>query len=161
MQTAAALWRISPELVLAMDADLGLPVDSYVNGSQTWFTGEPVLEWRLHPVRGYQPPPGLSPYDLWEIVVGSLERDNDPTAIPLGSEARALTDLWDGLECFPAYGDELEPATLAERVREVLTIAPAACGLVDHEVVGNEWERTQGAISIVSLLGEQLGLTAR
>ena len=121
MQTAAALWRISPELVLAMDADLGIPVDSYVNGSQTWFTGEPVLEWRLHPVRGYRPPSDLSPYDLWEIVVGSLERDADPGAIPLGSETRALTDLWDGLECFPAYGDELEPATLAERVRDVLS----------------------------------------
>ncbi len=158
MHTAAALWRISPELVLAMDADLGVPVDSYVNGSQTWFTGEPVLEWRLHPVRGYEPPAGLSPYDLWEIVVGSLEQGTDPAAIPLGSETRALSEIWDGLECFPAYGDELEPATLGERVRAVLTRAPDACGLVDHDAIGDEWERTNGAVSIVDLLAGQLGL---
>ena len=37
---ATALWWISPQVVTALDAQLGLPVDSYVNGSQTWFTGE-------------------------------------------------------------------------------------------------------------------------
>src|SRR6185503_17792131 len=59
-RVATAVWTISPDLVLALDAQLGLPVDSYVNGSQTWLVdGEPVpLEWRLHPVAGYRAPAG-------------------------------------------------------------------------------------------------------
>ena len=35
-RVATTVWTISPELVLALDEQLGLPVDSYVNGSQTW-----------------------------------------------------------------------------------------------------------------------------
>jgi hypothetical protein len=30
----ACVWRISPELVVALDSALGEPVDTYVNGSQ-------------------------------------------------------------------------------------------------------------------------------
>ena len=63
----------TPTLVLALDARLGPPVDSYLNGAQTWITddgpGEIGLEWRLHPVAGYRLPRGLSHYDLWEQVV--------------------------------------------------------------------------------------------
>ena len=109
MRIATVVWRISAELVVAMDEHLGPPVDSYVNGSQTWFTGEPVLEWRLHPVAGYQAPTGVSPYDLWELIVDAIAGGADPIAIPMDSGPVALNDLWDGLECFPAYGDELEP----------------------------------------------------
>ena len=54
MRTASAVWRSSPELVLALDEHFGPPVDSYVNGSQTWLLdngpGGAALEWRLHPV---------------------------------------------------------------------------------------------------------------
>ena len=37
-RTATAVWRLSPELVAALDAQLGPPVDGYVNGTQTWLT---------------------------------------------------------------------------------------------------------------------------
>src|SRR5690349_10906975 len=51
------VWRITPELVLALDEHLGTPVDSYVNGTQTWLTESEshgvTLEWRLHPVAEY------------------------------------------------------------------------------------------------------------
>ena len=73
MRVATSVWTIGPELVLALDEHLGPPVDSYVNGSQTWLTeGAITLEWRLHPVSGYDVPGGLSHYDVWETVVGAL-----------------------------------------------------------------------------------------
>ena len=71
-RTATTVWRLTPELVLALDAQLGPPVDGYVNGTQTWLTdrgpGGETLEWRLHPVSGFRPPKGVGPYDLWDEV---------------------------------------------------------------------------------------------
>jgi hypothetical protein len=154
---ATALWPLTPELVRALDERLGPPVDSYVNGSQTWFTGEDeILEWRLHPVAAYRPPADLSHYDLWEQVVDGLHRGTGADALTLGRETRALSSLWEGLECFPAYGDDLEPATLSHRATDGLGIAPDLCGLVDHDAVGDAWERANGAVSIVQLLTAQL-----
>jgi hypothetical protein len=157
MLIATALWWTTPELVDALDEHLGAPVDSYVNGSQTWFTGEDeTLEWRLHPVASYAAPEGLSHYDLWERVVDELHAGRPADALELGGAPRALATLWDGLECFPAYGDDLEPATLSRRATELLGITPELCGLVDHEEVGDRWEATRGAVSIVRLLADQL-----
>jgi hypothetical protein len=111
-RTATALWLVDGELVNALDAQLGPPIDSYLNGSQTWLTpdgpGDVELEWRLHPVAGYQTPGGLSHYDVWETVVAALAglsntADADPEALSLGAARVALTALWDGLECFAAY----------------------------------------------------------
>ena len=158
--TAACLWNVSPDLVLALDECLGPPVDSYLNGSQTWLTddgpGGVTLEWRLHPVAGYQTPQGLSHYDVWEGTVASLSAGQDSEALPLGEEARGLRTLWEGLECFAAYGDELEPATLARSATEALGVPPDASGLVDHEAAGDAWERSEGTASIVRILRDQL-----
>ena len=156
MRIATAVWRVSPELVLALDGHLGPPVDSYVNGSQTWFTGEPVLEWRLHPVSGFRMPGGLSPYDLWDAVVGALAAGGDPAELALGDARAGLADLWEGLECFPAYDDELEPAAVVARAAAQLPIAPELSGLVDHDAVGDAWEHSDGAVSILTLLVGQL-----
>jgi hypothetical protein len=153
---------ISPELVLALDEHLGAPVDSYVNGSQTWLLGDdepatpPMLEFRLHPVAGYRTPNGASHYDVWETVVAQLSQNADPNAIPIGDELRGLTTLWDGLECFAAYGDDLEPPRVAALAGEALGRAPDFAGLVDHDAIGDAWERAQGNVSIVALLREQL-----
>jgi hypothetical protein len=159
-RTATALWLVDAELVSALDARLGPPIDSYLNGSQTWLTpdgpGGVELEWRLHPVARYQTPGGLSHYDVWETVIGALAQDVDPDALPLGSAKIALTSLWDGLECFAAYGDEIEPATLAAAAGEVIGRAPDASGLADHDAIGDAWEKAAGAVSIVGLLQEQL-----
>lgn len=156
MLIATALWWTTPELIGALDARLGQPVDSYLNGSQTWFSGEEqTLEWRLHPVASFALPRALSHYDLWERVVDGLQTGGDE-ALVLGEETRSLDSLWDGLECFPAYGDDLEPATLARRATELLELAPALSGLVDHDRIGDAWEHAHGAVSIVHLLADQL-----
>ena len=116
-RTPTALWLVDAALITALDAQLGPPIDSYLNGSQTWLTpdgpGEVELEWRLHPVAAYETPGGLSHYDVWESVVGALAAGAAPDALPLGAAKVALTRLWEGLECFAAYGDEMEPAPLA------------------------------------------------
>jgi hypothetical protein len=65
--------------------------------------------------------------------------------------------VWDGLECFAAYGDDIEPAVLSAAAGAELGIPPDAAGLVDHDSIGDRWERTGGAVSIVELLLEQLG----
>ncbi len=155
-RVATAVWRISAALVLALDERLGPPVDSYVNGSQTWLLpngpGEVVLEWRLHPVAGYRTPGGMSHYDVLEAVVAALSSGADPGALSLGTETRPLTALWDGLECFAAYGDDVEPQPLAAAATDALGLAPDAAGLVDHEQIGDDWERTHGNVSVVALL---------
>jgi len=146
---ATAVWRIRPEVVLALAEQLGEPVDRYVNGSQTWFTETPggvALEWRLHPVAGYVTPPGLGHDEVWDSVLESLAGD-----VRLAPEG-----VWDGLECFAAYGDDIEPATLAAAAADELGLAPDAAGLVDHGAIGDQWERTRGAVSIIALLLAQL-----
>jgi hypothetical protein len=161
MTIATTVWRIRPELVTALEEQLGPPVDSYVNGSQTWFTeapGNSMLEWRLHPVAGYRVPGGLSHYDVWEAVVGQLAGGADPAALRLGTETRPLDGLWDGLECFPAHADDIEPAMLAAAATASLGLAPDAAGLVEHEPIGDTWERSRGTVSIVALLLDQLGV---
>ncbi|MGH9032632.1 MAG: hypothetical protein ACRDY4_08985 [Acidimicrobiia bacterium] len=158
-RVASAVWRITPDLVLALDEHLGAPVDSYVNGSQTWLTedgpGEVTLEWRLHPVGGYRPPAGLSHYDLWEQVVAQLAGGRDPGTLAVGDERRPLASLWDGLEVYPPY-DDVEPATLASSAATALGRPPDAAGLVDHSRIGDAWERAKGDVSIVALLLDEL-----
>jgi hypothetical protein len=73
-----------------------------------------------------------------------------------GEPPRPVEALWDGLEAFPAYGDEVEPAPLAAACAEVLGLAPDAFGLVDHTRIGDEWEQSQGRLSIVDALLHQL-----
>lgn len=160
-RTATAVWTISPEVVIALDQRLGPPVDSYVNGSQTWFVGdedagEAVLEFRLHPVAGYRTPKGASHYDVWETVVAQLLLGTDPHALRVGEEVRPLTGLWEGLECYAAYGDELEPPELVGRAVAALGRGPDRSGLVDHESVGDAWEKAKGNISIIALVLAQL-----
>ncbi len=166
-RVATTLWTISPELVLALDEHLGAPVDSYVNGSQTWLIGDdesdtpPMLEFRLHPVAGYRTPKGASHYDVWETVVAQLSQGVRADAIPIAEELRSLESLWDGLECFAAYGDDIEPAQLAALAADALGRAPDAAGLVDHDAIGDAWERAHGNVSIVALLREQLAAPGR
>jgi hypothetical protein len=143
------VWRIRPELVLALAEQLGEPVDRYVNGSHTWFTESPggvALEWRLHPVPGYELPKGLTHNDVWDVVMESL----------IGHVRLRPEEVWDGLECFAAYGDDIEPGELKAAATKELGVAPDAAGLVDHESIGDAWERTRGAVSIVELLLRQL-----
>lgn len=147
------VWRATPELVLALDGRFGPPVDAYVNGSQVWLRddgpGGVALEWRLHPVAGFRRPPGTGTYELFETVADAVAVGR-PTPVP-------LERLWDGLEAFAAYGEEVEPATLAAACAESLGLAPDAAGLADHDRIGEKWERSGGSVSIVEALLSQLG----
>ena len=111
--SATCVWHVDPDVVLALDAQLGPPVDSYVNGTQTWLTedgpGGIALEWRLHPVSGYRPPAGLSHYDLWEQVVGALSAGADAGALQLGTEHRELASLWKGSSASPRTATTSSP----------------------------------------------------
>ncbi|MDP8992804.1 MAG: hypothetical protein M3N31_07125 [Actinomycetota bacterium] len=147
----SCVWRISAELVVAVNERFGEPVDAYVNGSQVWLRddgpGGVTLEWRLHPVAGFTRPAGVDTYELFSRVALALASRAAPPAHP--------ERLWDGLEAFPAYGDEAEPSLLRSAATAALGMAPDACGLVDHAAIGDEWERSGGSVSIVrSLLAE-------
>ena len=160
-RVATAVWTIEPDLVLALDEHLGSPVDSYVNGSQTWLVeseddDDLTLEFRLHPVAGYRTPAGASHYDVWEAVVAQLSQGVDPHALRIGDEVRPLAGLWDGLECYAAYGEDLEPAQLVRLAVAALGREPDRSGLVDHERIGDAWERANGQVSIVALLLAEL-----
>jgi hypothetical protein len=139
-------------LIIALDERFGEPVDAYVNGSQVWLRedgpGDITLEWRLHPVARFRRPTDVGPYELFPAVALALATGGTPPA--------AARELWDGLEVFAAYGDEVEPATLAAAAAEALGMPPDAAGLVDHAVIGDEWERTGGEVSVVERLLEQL-----
>jgi hypothetical protein len=146
------VWRASAELVRRLDDAFGPPLDTYVNGSQVWLRedgpGGLVVEWRLHPVAGYRRPPGVATEEVFELVAAALATDREPPA--------PLEQLWDGLEAFAAYGDEVEPAGLAAACAEALGRAPDAAGLVDHDRLGDAWERAGGGISLLEALLAEL-----
>jgi hypothetical protein len=151
--TPTCVWRATPELIIALDDRFGEPVDAYVNGSQVWLRddgpGGITVEWRLHPVAGFRRPAGAGTYDLFGTVA---------LALATGAASPApLDQLWEGLEAFAAYGDEVEPAPLAAAAVESLGIRPDASGLADHGSLGDQWERTRGRISIIQALLDQLG----
>jgi hypothetical protein len=150
--TPVCVWVARPDVVIALDERFGEPVDAYVNGSQVWIRddgpGDIALEWRLHPIAGYRKPQGVDTYALFAEAAHALATGAEPPA--------PLERLWDGLEVFAAYGDEVEPATLAASCTDALGIAPDASGLVDHAVIGDEWEKTGGNVSIVDSLLVQL-----
>ncbi len=147
------VWRASPELLLALDDRFGEPVDTYVNGSQVWLRddgpGGVALEWRLHPAAGYRRPPGLATEEVFDAVTRALVAGDEPP-LPLGR-------LWEGLEAFAAYDDEVEPATLASACTDALGRPPDAAGIADHDLIGDQWEQSGGATSIVAALLDQLG----
>jgi hypothetical protein len=153
---AVAVWRASRDLIVALDDRFGEPLDAYVNGSQVWLRedgpGGVTLEWRLHPVARYQRPRATGTYEVFSATALALSTGAPPPA--------PLDELWDGLEAFAAYGDDLEPQPLAAAATAVLGIEPNACGLVDHEGIAAEWERTRGGVSIVADLLRQLEVPA-
>jgi len=150
--TPTCVWRISIDLVLALQDGFGDPADAYVNGSQVWLRddgpGGVAIEWRLHPVAGYQRPDGIDTYDVFPSTALALAQGVAPPA--------PCDELWDGLEAFAAYGDEVEPATLGAATTEALGIPADACGVVDHQRIGDKWEQSGGEISIVDALLAQL-----
>jgi hypothetical protein len=151
---AAAVWRARPRLIVELDDRFGEPVDAYVNGSQVWLRedgpGGILLEWRLHPVAGYRRPPGVDTYEVFSSTAMALASGTPPPA--------PLEELWDGLEVFAAYEDDIEPQPLASAAVRAIGIEPDGSGLVDHEGIADEWERSGGGVSIIANLLKQLGV---
>src|SRR5947208_16278395 len=151
-RVATCVWDVTPELLIALDDRFGESTDAYVNGSQVWLRDDGprgvTLEWRLHPVAGYQRPPGVDTYSVFPTVALALATGARPPA--------PLESLWEGLEAFAAYGDELEPAPLGQAAGASLGITPRAVGLVDHGAIGDSWERAKGQVSVVAQLLDQL-----
>jgi hypothetical protein len=133
---------------VALDQRFGEPTDAYVNGSQVWIRDDGpagwAIEWRLHPTARYRRPDNVETNDVFPATALALLAGDVPPA--------PVATLWDGLEAFPAHGDEIEPAPLRALAEDVLGIPPDACGLVDHVAIGDEWERARGKLSIVDRL---------
>jgi hypothetical protein len=146
--TPTCVWRISDDLVVALDQRFGEPTDAYVNGSQVWMRddgpGGIAIEWRLHPVGGYRRPDGVDTIDVFPAVALALLSGDVPPA--------SAESLWDGLEAFPAHGDEIEPAPLRSVAIDAVGIEPDECGLVDHQAIADDWERSRGRVSIIDRL---------
>jgi hypothetical protein len=151
-RNATCVWRATPALIVALDERFGEPTDAYVNGSQTWLRddgpGGVTLEWRLHPVAGYVRPAELDVYEVFSATALALGTGDTPAA--------PIESLWDGLEAFAAYGDDVEPAPLAVAAAASLGIEPDGAGLVDHTAIGDAWEHSHGRISIIDALLDQL-----
>ena len=149
---ATCVWRLSPDLVRRLDDVFGPPLDTYVNGSQVWLREDGpqgiVVEWRLHPIAGYDRPKGMTTEEVFDRTAASLAAGEEPPA--------PLDQLWDGLEAFAAYGDPAEPASLAAACTEALGIPPDAYGLVDHQPIADAWERTRRQTSIINDLFKAL-----
>jgi len=149
---ATCVWRATPSLIIRLDDSFGAPLDTYVNGSQVWLREDGpdglVIEWRLHPVAGYSRPQGVATEEVFELAAAALANGEAGPA--------PLERLWEGLEAFAAYGDEVEPAVLAHACTAALSMEPDAAGLVDHDRVGDDWERAGGRISIVDALLTEL-----
>jgi hypothetical protein len=149
----ACVWRARPEVVIALDDRFGEPLDAYVNGAQVWIRddgpGGIALQWRLHPVGGYQRPGGTGTYEVFEATALALATGATPPA--------PLDRLWDGLEAWPLDGDPVEPQPLAAAATDALGIPPDASGLVDHDGIADRWEATAGGVSVVEDLLRQLG----
>jgi len=149
---AAAVWRASPELIVQLDGRFGEPLDAYVNGSQVWLRddgpGGMPLEWRLHPVPDYKRPAGVDTYEVFSATALALATGARPPA--------PLEELWEGLEVFAAYGDDVEPQPLAQAASAALGMEPDASGLVDHDTIADRWERSERQISIIDELFRQL-----
>ena len=151
-RTPSCVWRVSRELLVALDEHFSSPTDAYVNGSQVWLREDgpnnETLEWRLHPVASYTRPNAMATDDVFDLVVFALATGAEITT--------AFETLWEGLEAFPGFGDDIEPARLAAACTAALGVAPDAFGLVDHDRIGDQWESAGGKRSIVADLLDQL-----
>lgn len=141
--SAVIFTKNHPDLLKLLIEKNSDPVDSYWNGSHTWFTSteENDFEWRLHPVSGFKMPEASRPEELLDLA---LEGEID------------IEHYWEGLEVFCLSDEPCSLEELQAHISERINITPDAIGLVDHETIGNDFERNAGQISIIQLLAEQL-----
>ncbi len=163
MGTPTCAYRVDAGLIELLDARLGPPLDSYVRGWQVWL--EPhgpdgaTLEWRLHPPAGFRMPRGVNPHDLFEVVLQGLSAAERPDsdAFAAGREQRSLLEIWEVLEVFPTFGDDVGgPQALAEVATGVLGRHPDVAGMADHAGLGDLYKAKAGDFSVGEALLESL-----
>ena len=144
------VWITTQELLSTLLSTLGDPIDSYVNGSQVWIDDNGpsgiAVEWRLHPVGGYERPVGLTTTGVFADVASGIS-DVDPVM------------LWGGVEVFPAYHDAVEPDVLARWAVARIGIEATATGRANHDAIADRWERSGRITSIVDELIAELRST--
>lgn len=106
------------------------------------------LEYRLHPPAGFAQPRGLSHHDLWDRT---LEQVADAAAggdaaleglvLELGEERRDVASLWELLEVFPAFGEQVTPDQVRRWAEAALGRPALAFGYVEHERLGGAFKR--------------------
>lgn len=135
--------KSTPDLLNYIIKSFEEPVDSYWNGSHTWFDEVEgvMIEWRLHPVQAFEMPQASRPEELINLA---LEGTVDPT------------HYWEGLEVFPTEDHSFTQVQFSNYCESKLSLKPDEVGFVDHENIGNKYEHSGGKVSIVQLLLEQI-----
>lgn len=163
-----AIFAVDLELLGALEAAFGPPLDSYLMGWQVWLDEVEAddapegceLEYRLHPPAGFAQPTSadgsFSHHDLWDEVIVQVADGVHP--FRLGDEERDLTSLWVLLEVFPAFGEEVTPEQVGAWAAAALGRAPLASGWVDHERLGAAWKRQGHETDIPGQLRQVLGV---
>ncbi|MBW3577794.1 MAG: hypothetical protein KY462_08675 [Actinobacteria bacterium] len=160
------VFDVDADLLRALEAALGPPIDSYLNGWQVWLEpaqlpghAEPVeLEYRLHPPHGFSQPAGLSHHDLWDTVIQQVTED--AVDVEVGRETRRLHQLWVLLEVYPTYREPVTAEHLRAAVEEVLGRSSLAAGYVDHDALGARWKRTKGGFDLPGAIRAELEVVA-
>lgn len=67
-----------------------------------------------------------------------------------------IEHYWEGLEIFSISDELCSIDELKNHIVDTLHIEPDFIGLVDHESIGNDFEKNTGNISIIQLLIEQI-----
>lgn len=162
MDTPTCVYRVDTALIERLDERLGPPLDSYVRGWQVWLEphgpqGE-TLEWRLHPPARFVMPRGVNPHDLFEVVLQALAETPEPdtAALPLGDERRRLREVWEALEVFPTFGEDIPPRRLVAIAADVLGRRPDAAGRIDHTRLGDQYKGRRGDLSVGQVLLDRL-----
>lgn len=151
--SATCVWRLRPEVLVALHERFGAPADTYGNGSQTWLRsdgpdGTPV-EWRLHPRPDFTRPAELAVSQVFPLVAGAVARDEEPAIDP--------DRVWSGLEAAWAFDEDLDVTALEAATRAALGLDPDAGGPVDRDALGSEWERSGGRLDVITWILDRLG----
>lgn len=158
MSVPTCAYPVDAALVEALDVRLGPPLDSYVRGWQVWLEDHgpdgATFEWRLHPPAGFAMPRGVDPHDLFGEVLAALADVDDPATdeLTLGAERRPLHRIWEVLEVFPAFRDDLDPAVVAGVATRQLDRPPAVAGRADHARLGDLFKGRRGDFSVGAAL---------
>lgn len=145
---ATCVWRLQPDVLAALHQRFGAPADTYGNGSQTWLRsdgpdGTPI-EWRLHPRADFVRPTDLAADQLFTLVAGAVARGEEPRLDP--------AQVWSGLEAAWAFDEDLPADQLAGCAGSALGVEADACGVVDRDALGVEWERSGGRLDVIDHL---------